>query len=150
MIVYLRNLNVKKGNPLIVSRGGTMAKLSGPYRTLSSLSLTHPARRLVIPTAATSASHSFTTSSQRPQPSNVGNLGLAEKDAVVGKQAPESLTINGIKARREKAGKLVAPTASYSDSDMFKSPQAFDKPKARRWDRESTCFPPNPLPFSSC
>ncbi|KAI0102322.1 aromatic amino acid aminotransferase-like protein [Hypoxylon sp. NC0597] len=59
---------------------------------------------------------------------------MAEKDAVIGKQANEPLTINGIKARRAKAGKLVAGTAAYSDSDMFKAPQAFDKPKARRWD----------------
>ncbi|KAJ8105262.1 hypothetical protein ONZ43_g7495 [Nemania bipapillata] len=37
-------------------------------------------------------------------------------------------------ARRAKAGKLVAGTAAYSDSDMFKSPQAFNYPKAKRWD----------------
>lgn len=36
--------------------------------------------------------------------------------------APEPLTIAGIAARRAKAGKLVAGTAAYSDSDMFKSP----------------------------
>ncbi|KAI0868995.1 aromatic amino acid aminotransferase-like protein [Hypoxylon argillaceum] len=48
--------------------------------------------------------------------------------------APEPLTIAGIAARRAKAGKLVAGTAAYSDSDMFKSPQAFNGPKARRWD----------------
>ncbi|KAI2633708.1 PLP-dependent transferase [Hypomontagnella submonticulosa] len=105
-----------------------MAKLSTtPYRTLSSLSLIHPTRRLV-PT------RSLSTGSPRHQPSNVGNVGLAEKDAVIGPQANEPLTINGIKARRAKAGKLVAGTAAYSDSDMFKSPQAYDKPKAKRWD----------------
>ena len=38
------------------------------------------------------------------------------------------MTIEGIKARRAKAGKLVAPTAAYSDSDMFKSPVSC-KPK---------------------
>lgn len=36
--------------------------------------------------------------------------------------APEPVTIAGIAARRAKAGKLVAGTAAYSDSDMFKSP----------------------------
>ncbi|KAI1394233.1 PLP-dependent transferase [Hypoxylon trugodes] len=110
-----------------------MAKLSGtPYRSLSSISLPRPIRR-VIPGVA-SAKHSFSTSSPRRQPSNVGNAGLAEEDVVIGPQANEPLTIEGIKARRAKAGKLVAPTASYSDSDMFKSSQAYDKPKARRWD----------------
>ncbi|OTA69298.1 aromatic amino acid aminotransferas-like protein [Hypoxylon sp. EC38] len=59
---------------------------------------------------------------------------MAEKDAVIDKQANEPLTINGIKARRAKAGKLVAGTAAYSDSDMFKAPQPSDKPKAKRWD----------------
>lgn len=52
----------------------------------------------------------------------MGGIGLAAKDASVGEQAPEPLTIQGIKTRREKAGKLVAGTAAYSDSDMFKSP----------------------------
>ncbi|KAI1765331.1 PLP-dependent transferase [Hypoxylon sp. FL1150] len=93
-----------------------------PYRTLSSRPLTHLTRQ------------SFSTSPRCLRPSNVGNIGLVAKDAKIGKQAPEPLTIDGIKARRAKAGKLVAPTASYSDSDMFKAPQAFDKPKARRWD----------------
>ncbi|KAI1200505.1 aromatic amino acid aminotransferase-like protein [Nemania serpens] len=48
--------------------------------------------------------------------------------------APELLTFAGIAARRAKAGKLVAGTAAYSDSDMFKSPQAYSQRKARRWD----------------
>ncbi|KAH9994164.1 PLP-dependent transferase [Xylariaceae sp. FL0662B] len=79
-------------------------------------------------------SRPFSTSSRRPKPTNVGNVGLAAEDAVIGEQAPEPLTIEGIKTRRAKAGKLVAPTAAYSDSDMFKSPHAYkDKPKARRW-----------------
>lgn len=62
------------------------------------------------------------TTIQRWKPSNVGGVGLAAKDARLGEQAPERLTIEGIKARRAKAGKLVAGTAAYSDSDMFKSP----------------------------
>ncbi|KAI2615635.1 PLP-dependent transferase [Hypoxylon sp. NC1633] len=117
-----------------------MARLScsSPYRTLSSLSLSHPALCSIKPAAAAAAAasriHPFSTGSRRDRPSNVGNVGLAEEDTVIGKQAAEPLTIDGIKARRAKAGKLVAPTASYSDSDMFKSPQAFNKPKAKRWD----------------
>ncbi|KAK8875047.1 PLP-dependent transferase [Apiospora arundinis] len=67
-------------------------------------------------------------------PSNVGGIGLVAEEVHLGKQAPEPLTLAGIRARRAKAGKLDAPTASYSDSDMFKAPQSFDKPKAKRWD----------------
>ncbi|KAI5867052.1 putative L-kynurenine/alpha-aminoadipate aminotransferase [Durotheca rogersii] len=47
---------------------------------------------------------------------------------------PKRLTLDGIGARRAKAGRLVASTASYSDSDMFKSPYAYGKPKAKRWE----------------
>ncbi|CAJ2500950.1 Uu.00g038030.m01.CDS01 [Anthostomella pinea] len=79
-------------------------------------------------------SRTFSTGVQRSEPSNVGNVGLADGETIIGEQAPEPLTVEGIKARRAKAGKLIAPTASYSDSDMFKSPQAYEKPKARRWD----------------
>ncbi|KAI0842920.1 PLP-dependent transferase [Hypoxylon sp. FL0890] len=111
-----------------------MAKLSSnPYRTLSSLPLIkviRPIHRCV----PASVNRSLSTSSQHRRPSNVGNVGMAGKEAVIGKQAYEPLTIDGIKTRRAKAGKLVAGTAAYSDSDMFKSPQAFDKPKAKRWD----------------
>lgn len=64
----------------------------------------------------------FTMTLNHTAPSNVGGVGLAAEDAAVGGQAREPLTVDGIRARREKAGKLVAPTASYSDSDMFKSP----------------------------
>lgn len=35
---------------------------------------------------------------------------------------PNPLTINGVAARRLKAGKLVAGTAAYTSSDFFKSP----------------------------
>ena len=33
---------------------------------------------------------------------------------------PNPLTLNGLSARRAKAGKLVAGTAAYTDSDYFK------------------------------
>jgi aromatic amino acid aminotransferase I / 2-aminoadipate transaminase len=42
--------------------------------------------------------------------------------AVASEQIPEPVTLADIAARRTKAGKLVAGTAAYSDSDMFKSP----------------------------
>ena len=92
-----------------------MAKLSY-LRTLSSLSLVSRSGRCVTPARA------FTTTCRRLEPSNVGNVGLAENDTIIGKQAAEPLTVEGIEARRAQAGKLVALTAAYSDSDMFKSP----------------------------
>ncbi|KAK8055035.1 aromatic amino acid aminotransferase [Apiospora rasikravindrae] len=67
-------------------------------------------------------------------PTNVGGIGLVAEDVHIGGQAPEPLTLEGIRTRRAKAGKLDAPTASYSDSDMFKAPQSFKKPLAKRWD----------------
>ena len=92
-----------------------MAKLS-PHRTLSSLSLiSRSGRRLT-------SARTFTTSYRRLYPTNTGKMGLAEKGTVNGQQANEPLTIESIMARRAKAGKLVAGTAAYADSDMFKSP----------------------------
>ncbi|KAI5927671.1 pyridoxal phosphate-dependent transferase [Camillea tinctor] len=71
-------------------------------------------------------------------PSNLGTIGVVAKDAAVTGTTKaggsEPLTLQAIRARREKEGKLVAPTASYSDSDMFKSPANLSKPKARKWD----------------
>lgn len=76
----------------------------------------------------------------------------------------ERVTVNDIKERRAKAGKLVAGVAAYCDSDMFKAPvsplmathcssvsvtkgylQSVGKPKAKRWDRTycSQHFPEN-------
>jgi len=49
---------------------------------------------------------------------------------------PNPLTVNGFTARRAKAGRLVAGTAAYTSSDLFKGPTA-GKPKAKRWDRKS-------------
>jgi aromatic amino acid aminotransferase I len=34
---------------------------------------------------------------------------------------PDPLTVNGVSARREKAGKLIAGTAAYTSSDFFKT-----------------------------
>lgn len=76
----------------------------------------------ILTNGHTNGTRSFSAGTQHKQPTNVGNAGFAEQDTVIGKQADEPLTVEGIKARRAKAGKLIAPTASYSDSDMFKSP----------------------------
>lgn len=39
-----------------------------------------------------------------------------------GPSRENAVTISDILERRVKAGRLIAPTASYSDSDMFKGP----------------------------
>ncbi|KAI1106648.1 PLP-dependent transferase [Jackrogersella minutella] len=112
-----------------------MVKLSGnPYRALSSLSHINTGYHHHCRIISASTTRLLSTTSVRCKPPNVGNLGMAETDAIIGQQAHEPLTLDGIKARRAKAGKLIAPTASYSDSDMFKAPQPADKPKAKRWD----------------
>ncbi|KAI1333292.1 PLP-dependent transferase [Xylariaceae sp. FL0255] len=78
---------------------------------------------------------SFPTTARRTfPPTNIGGIGLAEDNTVIGLPSSEPLTLQGIATRRAKAGKLVAGTAAYCDSDMFKSPQGSDKPKAKRWD----------------
>ncbi|KAK3695067.1 pyridoxal phosphate-dependent transferase [Podospora appendiculata] len=46
---------------------------------------------------------------------------------------PDVVTIADIEERRARAGRLVAMTAAYSDSDMFKAPTT-GKPKAKRLD----------------
>lgn len=50
---------------------------------------------------------------------------LPEADPVPTKKPSDSVTISDILERRAKAGKLVAGTAAYSDSDMFKAPVSF-------------------------
>ncbi|KAH8676848.1 pyridoxal phosphate-dependent transferase [Tricladium varicosporioides] len=47
---------------------------------------------------------------------------------------PDPLTVNGVSARRAKAGKLVAGTAAFTSSDLFKGQASSWKPKAKRWD----------------
>lgn len=47
---------------------------------------------------------------------------LPESEPIPVQKPQTVVTINDIKERRAKAGKLVAGTAAYSDSDMFKAP----------------------------
>ncbi|KAK1834825.1 pyridoxal phosphate-dependent transferase [Podospora conica] len=46
---------------------------------------------------------------------------------------PHRVTIAELAERRAKAGRLVAPTAAYSQTDMFKGPSA-GKPLSKPWD----------------
>ncbi|KAL2165243.1 hypothetical protein VTH06DRAFT_539 [Thermothelomyces fergusii] len=62
---------------------------------------------------------------------------LAEAESAPALPPRERLSIADIKERRAKAGRLIAPTAAYSDADMFKAPTT-GKPKAKRWDHYLT------------
>lgn len=50
---------------------------------------------------------------------------LPEAEPIPAQKSRERVTIDDILVRRAKAGKLVAGTAAYSDSDMFKAPVSF-------------------------
>jgi aromatic amino acid aminotransferase I len=52
-------------------------------------------------------------------PSAIDIEGVTDTQAVV---LLNALTVNGVPARRAKAGKLVAGTAAYTSSDFFKGP----------------------------
>ena len=51
-------------------------------------------------------------------PTAIDIEGVTDTQAIV---LPDPLTINGVSARRIKAGKLVAGTAAFTSSDHFKS-----------------------------
>jgi aromatic amino acid aminotransferase I / 2-aminoadipate transaminase len=52
-------------------------------------------------------------------PTAVGIESVTDTQAIV---LPDPLTVNGVSARRAKAGQLVAGTAAFTCSDFFKSP----------------------------
>ena len=54
-----------------------------------------------------------------PSAISISIEGVTDTQAVV---LPDLLTVNGVTARRAKAGKLVAGTAAYTTSDFFKGP----------------------------
>lgn len=47
---------------------------------------------------------------------------LPDAEPIRPKRARQSTSLGDVLERRAKAGKLVAGTAAYSDSDMFKAP----------------------------
>jgi hypothetical protein len=53
---------------------------------------------------------------------------LPEAEPVPPAAPRERITLADIKERRAKAGRLIAPTASYSDADMFKAPVGSPNP----------------------
>ncbi|TVY13197.1 Aromatic amino acid aminotransferase [Lachnellula arida] len=67
-------------------------------------------------------------------PTAIDIEGVTDTQAIV---LPDPLTINGVSARRTKAGKFVAGTAAFTSSDQFKSDTS-GKPKAKRWDHYLT------------
>lgn len=87
-------------------------------------------RSVPSPTAHTRAVHLAApggqrllhSSTRRPHEVLGAAAKLPEADPIPVKKPRDVVTIQDILARRAKAGKLVAGTAAYSDSDMFKAP----------------------------
>jgi aromatic amino acid aminotransferase I len=75
---------------------------------------------------------SFSIVSIMAPPSAIGSI-QAVSDTEAAVVVAEPLTINGVAARRAKAGKLIAGVAAYTTSDFFKT-QNTGKPKSKRWD----------------
>lgn len=68
------------------------------------------------------AQRALHSSTRRPQEVLGTAAKLPEAEPIPAQKPREKVTINDILTRRAKAGKLVAGTAAYSDSDMFKAP----------------------------
>lgn len=106
--------------------------------------------------AGTGARRLLHGSTKRPQEVLGSAAKLPEADPIPVQKPRDRVTLNDILERRAKAGKLVAGTAAYCDSDMFKAPVGFllrgllvsaiavtdmrilqtvGKPKAKKWDR---------------
>lgn len=91
----------------------------------------HPAlRRVSAPAASASCSYFHSKSWD----SSAEGLGAAAKLPDAEPVAPvtprQRVTVADIAERRTKAGRLVAPTAAYSDADMFKAPVGNPNPGA--------------------
>lgn len=67
------------------------------------------------------------SSSKRPYEALGTAAKLPEAEPVPLQKTKDVVTISDIKERRKKAGKLVAGTAAYCDSDMFKAPVSSSK-----------------------
>ncbi|KAK2610974.1 hypothetical protein N8I77_004359 [Diaporthe amygdali] len=76
-------------------------------------------------------------SPKRPSEALGAAAKLPEAEPIPVQTPRDRVTINDIKERRAKAGRLVAGVAAYCDSDMFKAPSV-GKPKAKRWDHHLT------------
>ncbi|KAM0129988.1 hypothetical protein ACHAO1_008140 [Botrytis cinerea] len=63
-------------------------------------------------------------------PTAIDIEGVVDTESIV---LPDPLTVNGVSARRAKAGKFVAGVAAFTTSDHFKNPSTW-KPKAKRFD----------------
>lgn len=66
-----------------------------------------------------------------PAPIDVDLRGDSDTTAIL---VPDPLTIHGVLAWRQTAAKMPTGVAPSTNSDMFKSPGCFAKPKAKRWD----------------
>ena len=59
-------------------------------------------------------------------PTAIDIEGVTDTQAIM---LPDPLTVNGVSARRAKAGQLVAGTAAFTSSDHFKSPVSLSSPQ---------------------
>lgn len=59
-------------------------------------------------------------------PTAIDVEGVVDTEAIV---LPDPLTVNGVSARRAKAGKFVAGVAAFTTSDHFKSPVGIFYPR---------------------
>ncbi|KAL2180305.1 pyridoxal phosphate-dependent transferase [Thermothelomyces heterothallicus CBS 202.75] len=105
---------------------------SAPLRPGANGLRNHVPRRLLVPPSAALHSKSPDRSEALAPAAK-----LPEAESVPAVAPRERMSIADIKERRAKAGRLIAPTAAYSDADMFKAPTT-GKPKAKRWDHYLT------------
>ncbi|KAJ5513611.1 Pyridoxal phosphate-dependent transferase major region subdomain 2 [Penicillium fimorum] len=66
-----------------------------------------------------------------PAPLHVNLVGVTDTSAV---PIPDPLTVNGVPAWREKTAKIPTGVAAASNSDMFKSPICYTRPKAKQFE----------------
>ncbi|KAG8527027.1 uncharacterized protein KY384_008456 [Bacidia gigantensis] len=72
-----------------------------------------------------------------PVATDIDRLSTPASDTQIATIQSDRLSVNGVAARRSKAPALVAGTAAFTSSDMFKS-RGYGKPKSKRWDHRLT------------
>lgn len=97
-----------------------LAPRSGPFSTAFARAARHLSR--------TGGRRLLHSSSRRPHEVLGTAAKLPDAEPIPAQKPRDVVTVNDIVERRAKAGKLVAGTAAYADSDMFKAPVSFFPP----------------------
>ncbi|KAJ5584362.1 uncharacterized protein N7459_004162, partial [Penicillium hispanicum] len=95
-----------------------------------------PALIAQIPSERTSPPHlpySPIVAMSPPAPLDVDMVGVTDTSAV---PIPDPLTVNGVPGWRQKKAQIPTGVAAPCNSDMFKSPACYTKPKAKRFERK--------------